>query len=169
MTNSIINIAYGEGRSRAPSALYRFCEENLFKVIDPEVVSEIYADSEYTGEKQLLYLMIRSGTDITMCLKQNPKIKQWKEATRRQNQWQPYGDHYRLASQDFTLAETGKGLRFVVKQHLETGELRCFGSTHLDYTPRQILDAYRIRWPVENGIKDLVENYFLNRPTRHLT
>jgi len=49
MTNTIINIAYCEGRSRAPSALYRFCEENLFKIIVPDVIAEIYADSEYTG------------------------------------------------------------------------------------------------------------------------
>ena len=38
-----------------PSALYKFCEENLFKIIDTDVLEEIYADSEYTGEKQLIY------------------------------------------------------------------------------------------------------------------
>ena len=80
-TNTIVNIAYCEGRSRAPSALYKFCEENLFKIIDPDVVEEIYADSEYTGEKQIVYLTVRSKADVTMCLKQNPRIKKWKEET----------------------------------------------------------------------------------------
>ncbi len=28
-----------------------------------------------------------------------------------------------------------------------------------------ILDLYHLRWPVETGIKDLIENYFLNKPT----
>jgi hypothetical protein len=51
MINTIINIAYCEGRSRAPSALYRFCEDNLFKIIDIDVLEEIYADSEYKGGK----------------------------------------------------------------------------------------------------------------------
>jgi hypothetical protein len=51
ITNSIINIAYCEGSSRAPSALYKFCEETLFKIISPDAIAEIYADSEYTGEK----------------------------------------------------------------------------------------------------------------------
>lgn len=165
ITNTIINIAYCEGKSRAPSALYKFCEENLFRIIDPDALSEIYADSEYTGEKQLLYLTIRSWADITMCLKQNPKIKKWREQTIQQGKWQDYGKDYRIASQNFTLAETGKRLRFVVKQNIETNETRCFGSTHTDYSPFKILDSYHIRWPVETGIKDLIENYFLNKPT----
>lgn len=165
IANTIINIAYCEGRSRAPSALFKFCEDNLFKIIDPDVITEIYADSEYTGEKQLIYLMIRSEADITMCLKQNPKIKKWKEEAIKKGHWQDYGTDYRIASQDFTLAETGKPFRFIVKQNKETDETRCFGSTHIDYSPTKILDSYHLRWPVETGIKDLIENYFLNKPT----
>jgi len=165
IANTIINIAYCEGRSRAPSALYRFCEDNLFKIIDPDVIAEIYADSEYTGEKQLIYLMIRAEADITMCLKQNPKIKKWKEQTINKDQWEDYEEKYRITSQDYTLPETGKSFRFIVKQNKETDETRCFGSTHTDYSPVKILNSYHIRWPVETGIKDLIENYFLNRPT----
>ena len=164
ITNTIINIAYCEGRSRAPSALYKFCEANLFKIIDPEVITEIYADSEYTGEKQLIYLIVRSETEVTMCLKQNPKIKKWREETIRKGEWEEYGEKYRIAAQEVILAETGKQFRFVVKQNKDTGETRCFGSTHVDYSPGKILDYYHIRWPVETGIKDLVENYFLNNP-----
>jgi hypothetical protein len=165
IANTIINIAYCEGRSRAPSALFKFCEENLFKVIDPDVIAEIYADSEYTGEKQLIYLMIRSEADITMCLKQNPKIKRWKEKTIKKGHWEDYGEDYRIASQDVILAETGKPFRFIVKQNKETDVIRCFGSTHTDYSPIKILNSYHIRWPVETGIKDLIQNYFLNKPT----
>lgn len=165
MTNTIINIAYCEGKSRAPSALYRFCEDNLFKIIDMDAIEEIYADSEYTGEKQLIYLMIRSESEVTMCLKQNPKIKKWKEETIKQDTWQDYEENYRIVTRDFILPETGKGFRFIVKQNKETMETRCFGSTHTDYSPVKILNSYHIRWPVETGIKDLMENYFLNKPT----
>lgn len=165
MTNTIINIAYCEGRSRATSALYKFCEDNLFKIIDMDVIEEIYADSEYTGEKQLIYLMIRSESDVTMCLKQNPKIKKWKEEAIKQGTWQDYEEDYRIATRDFILPETGKEFRFIVKQNKETMETRCFGSTHTDYSPVKILNSYHIRWPVETGIKDLMENYFLNKPT----
>lgn len=164
MNNTIINIAYCEGRSRAPSALFKFCEENLFKIIDVDVIEEIYADSEYTGEKQLIYLMVRSDSHVTMCLKQNPKIKKWKEETIKQETWQDYEENYRIASRDFILPETGKGFRFIVKQNKETMETRCFGSTHTDYSAIKILNSYHIRWPVETGIKDLIENYYLNKP-----
>lgn len=165
ITNSIINIAYCEGRSRAPSALYNFLEENLFKIIDPAAISEIYADSEYTGEKQLVYLIVRSTASVTMCLKQNKKIKKWKEETLNTANWQPYEDKYRLASRDYILAETRKPFRFVIKQNIESNEIRCFGSTNVDISPEKILDSYHLRWPVETGIKDLIENYFLNKPT----
>ena len=165
MTNSIINIAYCEGRSRAPTALYRFLEDNLFRVIDPAAIAEIYADSEYTGEKQLIYLHIRSGSDITMCLKQNKKIQCWKKETIREAQWRPYERRYRIASRDMILPEKGIPFRFVVKQNTETNEVRCFGSTHTDLSPEEILARYHFRWPVETGIRDLIENYYLNKPT----
>jgi hypothetical protein len=163
-TNSIINIAYCQGSSRAPTALYNFCENNLFKIIDPEVIKEIYADSEYTGEKQLIYLVDRTATDVTMCLKQNPKIRRWREETVKAGQWIAYGESYQIISKDFNLAETSKPFRFVVKKHNITGEIRCFGSTHVDYSPLKILEQYHLRWPVETGIKDLITNYFLNNP-----
>jgi hypothetical protein len=113
--NTIINIAYCEGRSRAPSALYKFLENNLFEIISPDVINEIYTDSEYTGEKQLVYLLVRSSADVTMCLKQNPKIKRFKEQTIASEKWEDYGKMYRISSLDFTLPETNKKLRFVVK------------------------------------------------------
>jgi len=47
------------------------------------------------------YLAVRSQADITMCLKQNSKIKKWKEQTLNKSRWQDYGDDYRIASQDF--------------------------------------------------------------------
>ncbi len=163
-THSIINIAYCEGRSRAPTALYKFLEDNLYKIIDPSAIKEIYADSEYTAEKQLVYLHIRSESQITMCLKQNKKIIKWREETIAHAQWQPYGEKYHIASRDYLLS-TGIPFRFVVKQKIETGETRCFGSTHCNWSPKKILNSYHLRWPVETGIKDLVENYFLNKPT----
>jgi hypothetical protein len=163
-TNSIINIAYSEGRSRAPTALYNFLEKNLFKIIDPGAVREIYADSEYTGHKQLIYLIVRSSSEVTMCLKQNPKIRKWKEETTKKANWEKYGRKYRITSTDYLLPETGKLFRFVVKQNIETGETRCFGSTHSDWSATRILDNYHLRWCVESGIKDLGENYFLNKP-----
>ncbi|GAH68966.1 unnamed protein product, partial [marine sediment metagenome] len=114
-THSIINITYCEGRSRATTALYKFLEGNLYKIIEPAAIKEIYASSEYTGEKQLVYLHIRSESHVTMCLKQNKKIIKWREETIAHAQWQPYEEKYRIASRDFLLSN-GIPFRFVVKQ-----------------------------------------------------
>jgi hypothetical protein len=35
----------------------------------------------------------------------------------------------------------------------------------MDLSAKKILDRYHIRWTIENGIKDLVENYYLDKPT----
>jgi len=74
-------------------------------------------------------------------------------------------EDYRIASQDYILPERGKPFRFIVKQNKETDETLCFGGMHTDHSPVKILNSYHIRWPVETGIKDLIENYFLNKPT----
>jgi hypothetical protein len=114
---------------------------NLFQIIDPEAIQEIYADSEYTGERQLVYLLVRSDMDVTMCLKQNRKIRKWKEETLAQADWRPYGKQYRIASRDFRLPETNKAFRFVVKQNAETHVTRCFGSTHTELSATKSLIA----------------------------
>ncbi len=139
-------------------------EDNLCKIIEPAAIKEIYADSEYTGEKQLVYLHIHSESQVTMCLKQNKRIIKWREETIARAQWQPYGEKYRIASRDFLLLNEVP-FRFVVKQNTETAGTRCFGSTHCNWSPKKILNSYHLRWPVETGIKDLAENYFLNKPT----
>jgi len=71
-----------------------------------------------------------------MCLKQNKKIKKWKEEVLKKPQWQSYGKRYRQASKEFQLTETGKKVRFVVKQNTETLETRCFASSHLHGAPK---------------------------------
>ena len=98
------------------------------------------ASFRYTGERQLVYLLIRSHTDVTMCLKQNRKIKRWEEQILAVAQWCPYGEEYRIASGDFALPETKKRFRFVVEQHLETHGTRCFGSMHTQLSATEILN-----------------------------
>ena len=41
--------------------------------------------------------------------------------------------------------------------------MRCFGSTISALDSKGILAEYRKRWTIENGIKDLTENYFFDK------
>jgi hypothetical protein len=71
--------------------------------------------------------------------KTKSKNKKWREEVVKENKWEDYGKEYRISSRDFQLAETGKLLRFIVKQNKETEVIRCFGSTHIDYSPKKFL------------------------------
>ena len=67
------------------------------------------------------------------------------------------------------LAGEAKPFRFIVKQNKETDETRCFGSKRIDYSPKKILDSYRIRWPFETGIKKkLAQKCRIKGPLRNL-
>jgi hypothetical protein len=54
-------------------------------------------------------------------------------------------------------------LNCVVKKNINTGSYRCFGSSRPVESPVGVLEDYGHRWKIENGIKDLVRSYFLDR------
>ena len=49
-----------------------------------------------------------------------------------------------------------------MKRKESNGRLRCFGSTLNGLDSRAILNEYKSRWTIENGIKDLVESYYFD-------
>ena len=54
--NVIINMAYFQGSTRAPRIVKQFCEQNIFPILDPLAVKELYIDSEYTKENDFSLL-----------------------------------------------------------------------------------------------------------------
>ena len=76
-TNVILNMSYFQGSTRAPRIMEQFCEQNIFPIIDPLAIEEIYLDSEYTKELHFKFLKqekCKNG-DVYMCLKKNKQIK----------------------------------------------------------------------------------------------
>ena len=54
-------------------------------------------------------------------------------------------------------------MKIVILRDREKKEnIRCFGTTDLQLSPKDILRKYRFRWIIENGIKDLVASYYLD-------
>ena len=61
------------------------------------------------------------------------------------------------------LPKTKLPLQIVMLKDLETGKnIRCFGSTNTSLKSTDMLQKYRYRWLIENGLKDLVYSYFLD-------
>lgn len=164
--NVIINIAYFQGGTRAPRILQSFCEQNIFPILDPLAIQEIYMDSEYTKEGDFNYLKQVTGKkgEVYVCLKQNKQIKKLIQPALDENKgWKNYeeGDEVRMIK--VKLPHTGLSMAIVILRNREKKDnIRCFGSTKLTLSIEEILNRYRYRWLVENGIKDLVTSYFIN-------
>ena len=100
-----------------------------------------------------------------MCIKQNRAVKKYINTFLDTNfEWLFYDEEHTFSSRIFTIPihKADKVLRCVLKRHQRTGRLRCFGSTLPELDARKILTEYERRWVIENGIKDLVGNYFFD-------
>ena len=164
--NVIINMAYFQGSTRAPRIVKQFCEQNIFPILDPLAVEELYIDSEYTKEKDFLFykeIAFRNG-DIYICLRKNKQIlKLITPALNSNDGWEIYDQDDELKSIQVKLPNTGLAMKIVILREKESAKkIRCFGTTRVNLPSKDILRKYRFRWLIENGIKDLVSSYFLD-------
>ena len=166
VANTVLSMNYYHGGVRAPGILEQYCEEQIFPLIDPKAIQEIYMDSEYTKEASLQYFKQDRcpNGDVFLCLKKNKQIKKLiAPALASEEDWEKYDDEDEVKAVDVTLPKTRLPLRIVILRDLETGKnIRCFGSTNTRLTSTDMLQKYRYRWLIENGLKDLVYSYFLD-------
>lgn len=164
-TDVLVNIAFCNGASRATRIVRQFCEKNLYPILERNAILEMYMDSEYTSFPVIDYFVVDefSDTDVFMCLKRNKRVDQLaQEIISEAREWEPFGKEYEIAGKLFKLPNLAKALHLVVKRKKETGDLRCFGTTIQGLTDREVLERYRLRWPIENGLKDLIHSYFID-------
>ena len=164
--NVIINMAYFQGSTRAPRIVKQFCEQNIFPILDPLAVKELYIDSEYTKENDFLFykeIAFKNG-DIYICLRKNKQIlKLITPALNSNDGWEIYDQSDELKSIQVKLPNTGLAMKIVILREKESSKkVRCFGTTRVNLPSKDILRKYRFRWLIENGIKDLVSSYFVD-------
>jgi len=166
-TNVIINIAYFQGSTRAPRITEQFCEQNILPILNPLAVRELYIDSEYTKEKDFQYykeVTFKNG-DIFICLKKNKQILNLIQPALDDNgEWERYNQDDEFKAIQVKLPKTGLAMKIVILRDRDKKEknIRCFGTTNVQLSPKDILRKYRFRWIIENGIKDLVASYFID-------
>jgi hypothetical protein len=156
--NVIISIAYFQGAARAPRIYKQFCEQNIFKIIDPLAIQEIYMDLEYFKNETC------PNSDLYICLKKNLQIKKIiQPALDEQEGWSDHEQNDEIKAIEVELPKTRLLMKIVILRDRETKEkIRCFGSTNVSLSKEEIIERYRYRWIIENGIKDLVTSYFLD-------
>ena len=163
-----ISLEFRNGSARATTTIGRFIRELLTDTLGEHGIEHVYLDSEYTGQSVWQFVVDSQqglGADLTMCIKQNPKVKQYiKTFLESKPTWLFYDEEHTYTEQTFTIPirHTDKAFSCLLNRKESTGALRCFGSTVASLDSRAILSEYGSRWIIENGIKDLVVNYFFD-------
>ena len=167
-TGAPITLEFRNGKARASTTVKRFIRELLQHSLGNQAVEHLYLDSEYTAEHVWKFIVdphTGLGADLTMCIKQNKRVKKFIDSFLNTNpNWLFYDEDHTYSQQTFQIPiqQTQKILQCVLKRKESNGKLRCFGSTLNDLDSMGILQEYRTRWTIENGIKDLIHNYFFN-------
>ena len=168
-TNTIISIAYYQGGVRSPTIIRQFCEQNIYPILDPLAIEEIFMDSEYTKETDFQYfkeIKCKNG-NIYVCLKQNPQIKKLINPALKQSiDWNdlPENDQEdEFKTIKVVLPKTKLPLSIVILRDKKTQKnIRCFATTNMELTAMKLLEKYKFRWLIENGLRDLVYSYNLD-------
>ncbi|MFQ5976289.1 MAG: transposase, partial [Candidatus Hydrothermarchaeales archaeon] len=167
-TGAPISLEFRNGKARASTTVKRFIRELLQKSLGNQAVEHVYLDSEYTAEHVWKFVVDPQkglGADLTMCIKQNKKVKKFIDSFLQTNPtWLFYDEDHTYSDKTFhiPITQTEKILQCVLKRKESNGNLRCFGSTLKGLDNMGILQEYRTRWIIEIGIKDLIQNYFFN-------
>jgi hypothetical protein len=167
-TGAPISIEFRNGRSRATTTIKRFVRELLSQALGDQAVEHVYLDSEYTAEHIWNFVVDSKnglGADLTMCIKQNKRVKKYIDSFLKTNPtWLFFDQKHTYSEQLFEIPiqQTTKILHCVLKRKESNGKLRCFGSTLKGLGSKGILEEYSTRWIIENGIKDLVYNYYFD-------
>jgi hypothetical protein len=168
-TGAPISIEFRNGKARGTTTIKRYFNELIQQSLGKQGVEHVYLDSEYTAEHVWKFIVDPYeglGADLTMCIKQNKRVKKYIKAFLETNPtWLFYDENHTYSEQTFEIPiqKTNQILKCVLKRKELTGQLRCFGSTLKGLDSEGILEEYAIRWIIENGIKDLIENYFFNK------
>ena len=165
--NVIVSIAYYQGAVRSTKIIRQFCEQNIYPILDPLAIEEIYMDSEYTKETDFHYFKetIFKNGEIYVCLKQNPQIKKLIAPALQEENWPvlPNNNEDEYTTLKVLLPKTKLPLMIAILRDRKTKKnVRCFATTDTELGARELLKKYRYRWIIENGLKDLVASYYID-------
>jgi len=179
-TNSLIVIEFRKASARGTTTFKGFVKDFLLKEFK-DIFVKVYVDSEYTGKNSWEFIADMEsgmGCSLTACLKQNPLVRKKRNAFLYKYQsekkiWCYWDDEHVFSSKTFTISWTYKSplknkfknitLYCVVKKNIKNGKLRCFGTFDKNKSSKDILIDYSVRWMIENGIKDLIKSYYLDK------
>jgi len=164
--NTIGFIYYCQGQERAAKTVLPFLHTCVFEVIDPEMLAEVFMDSEYTSFEIFSYLADTEelNVDVTMCMRSNV-LRKFITDKLENGPWRAWSKNakYEICSARVSLEELGRTVHLVLKRKVGKTSFRIFATTRENLTDEELLNEYGDRWGIETGIKDLVYSYFLDQ------
>jgi len=177
--NTLLVAEFRKSSARGTTSFRRYTKDYILPAFQ-NLFETVYVDSEYTGKDVWNYIIDSEngmGADLTACLKQNRLVQKARDKFLSENEgskdfWKYYDDEYCYTTKTFVInwtyipnSEQEKKLELncVVKRNMKNGRLRCFGSSKKNINSTEILKDYSSRWIIENGIKDLIHSYFMDR------
>ena len=179
-TGNLVVAEFRKSSARGTTTVKRFVGDFLLKPFK-KLFHEIYLDSEYTGKDVWNFILgkeVGMGAELVACIKQNPMVRKARDAFllkngNQKNFWVYYDDEHVYSAKTFPLSweyrnpkscdENTLTLDCVVKKNVRNGKLRCFGTSKTGTASDSILSDYSCRWAIENGIKDLIHSYFMDK------
>jgi len=164
--NTIGFIYYCQGKERATKTVLPFLHTCVFEVIDPEMLEEVFMDSEYSSFDIFSYFADPEelNVDVTMCMRSN-SLRKFIADKIENGSWRPWGEKgkYEICSARVLLEDIDRTVHLVLKRKVGKTSFRIFVTTRKNLTDEELLNEYGDRWGIENGIKDLVYSYFLDQ------
>lgn len=179
-SGTLVVAEFRKASARGTTTVQRFVRDWIAPPFD-QLFDSVYVDSEYTARHVWQFLMDEEegmGVQLTACLKQNAWVRKHRDAFVRAHEndpsfWCYYDDDHVHSRETFDLVweypsregQSTRSLKLVcvVKQNIHTGKFRCFGTSKHHLRAPEILSDYSRRWVIENGIKDLVNSYYLDQ------
>jgi len=179
-TGNLVVAEFRKSSARGTTTVKRFVRDFLLKPFKG-LFHKVYLDSEYTGKDVWNFVLEKEtgmGAELVACIKQNPMVRKARDAFLLENAdianfWVYYDEEHVHGAKTFPLKweytnpNSGEkktlSLDCVVKKNIRNGKLRCFATSKAGKSPEAILADYSRRWTIENGIKDLIHSYFMDK------
>ncbi len=177
---TLLAAEFRKSSARGPTTIRRFIGEHILPTFR-NLFDTVYIDSEYTGRDVWSFILDKEsgiGANLVACLKQNSLVRKARDKHLLLHEasdgfWRYYDDDHVFGRETFELQwdfahpqshkTTVMKLKCAVKKNVRSGKLRCFGTSKLQAEAADIFEDYTHRWTIENGIKDLIQSYFLDK------
>lgn len=172
-TNSLYTYIPHNGSERGPKIIV----DDIKSEVEPikENPALILLDREFTSVPVIKALYDKNGIHIIEAVKKHRGVKNLLDDIEKNNLWTKVDSQFDIATKSINI---GENIFLIAKRDKVNNKIWCFETTikkkskhdmkliEVDKSlsaEENVLEFYRFRWQVENGIDDLCTSYFMDK------